>query len=78
MIQQVQLLTVEELAGALGVHKRTCWRLAAQAEAGQGRFPRPLRLGPKTVRWRLADVEAYLAHMAGGSAPKYSSKMSHN
>ena len=78
MIQQVRLLTVKELASALGIHQRTCWRLAAQAEAGQGRFPRPLRLGPKTVRWRLVDVEAYLAHMAGESDPKYSSTMSHN
>ena len=78
MVLQIKLLTVEELAGALGVHKRTCWRLAAQAEAGQGRFPPPLRLGPKTVRWRLADVEAYLAHMADDSVRKYSSTISHN
>jgi len=78
VIQQVKLLTVTELAAALGVHKRTCWRLAAQAEAGQSRFPRPLRLGPKTVRWRLVDVEAYLAAMVGESGPKYPSKMCHN
>ena len=78
MVQQIKLLTVTDLAGVLGISKRTCWRLSAQAEAGQGRFPRPLRLGPKTVRWRVADVEAYLGHMAGGSPPKYSSKMSHN
>ena len=77
-MQQVQLLTVNELASALGIHQRTCWRLAAKAEAGEGRFPPPLRIGPKTVRWRLADVEAYLAHMAGESARKYSSTISHN
>ena len=78
MIQQVQLLTVKELASALGVHQRTCWRLAAKAEAGEGRFPPPLRIGPKTVRWRLADVEAYLAHMAGKSAPKNPSTPCYN
>ena len=44
-------------------HRR---RLAAVAEAGQGDFPRPLRIGSKTVRWRLSDVEAYLAALAGG------------
>jgi hypothetical protein len=43
-------------------HRR---RLAAVAEAGQGDFPRPLRIGSKTVRWRLSDVEAYLAALAG-------------
>ena len=61
-----QLLAVRQLAAMLGVHERTCWRLAAMAEGGQGDFPRPLRIGPKTVRWRLADVEAYLAALAGG------------
>jgi predicted DNA-binding transcriptional regulator AlpA len=66
MSRLIELLTVKELAAALGIHERTCWRLAAIAEAGQGDFPRPLRIGPKTARWRLADVEAYLAALAGG------------
>jgi predicted DNA-binding transcriptional regulator AlpA len=61
MNEHLRLLTVTELAAMLGVHERTCWRLAAMAEAGQGDFPRPLRIGPRVVRWRLADVEAYLA-----------------
>jgi len=62
----MRLLTVRELAKLLGIHQRTCWRLAAMAEAGQGEFPKPLRIGPKTVRWRLMDVEAYLAALAVG------------
>jgi predicted DNA-binding transcriptional regulator AlpA len=60
-----QLLAVRQLAAMLGIHERTCWRMAAMAQAGQGDFPRPLRIGPKTIRWRLADVEAYLAALAG-------------
>ena len=60
-----KLLTVKELAAMLGVHERSCWRLAALAEAGQGDFPKPLRLAPKTIRWRLADVEEYLGALAG-------------
>ena len=67
MIQQVKLLTVKELAAALGIHVRTCWRMAGMAEGGHGDFPRPLRIGPKTVRWRLMDVEAYLEALAGES-----------
>jgi predicted DNA-binding transcriptional regulator AlpA len=64
----LQLLGVKQLSAALGVNPRTVWRLSAMTEAKQGNFPRPLRIGPKTVRWRLADVEAYLAALAGESA----------
>jgi len=61
----VQLLDVKQLATAIGMHPRSIWRLAAQAEAGLGNFPRPMRIGPKTIRWRLSDVEAYFAALAG-------------
>jgi len=61
----VQLLDVKQLAAALGMHPRSIWRLAAQAEAGLGSFPKPLRIGPKTIRWRMSDVQAYLAALAG-------------
>jgi len=44
MTDRLRLLNVRELAATLGIHERTCWRLAAMAEAGQGDFPRPLRI----------------------------------
>ena len=69
-IAACHLLDVKQLAGLLGIHERTVRRLAAMAEAGHGDFPRPLRIGPKTVRWRLADVEAYLAALAEHAASK--------
>ena len=65
MQERTKLLTVRDLAALLGVNERTCWRLTAMAEAGRGPFPRPVRIGPRVVRWRLADVEAYLATLAG-------------
>ena len=49
----VRLLSIGEVAALCGVHKRTVWRLVAA-----GTLPPPLRLGPKTLRWRLADLEA--------------------
>jgi predicted DNA-binding transcriptional regulator AlpA len=60
------LLDVKELAATLGICARSCWRLSALAESGHGSFPRPLRIGPKTIRWRLADVQAYISALAGG------------
>jgi len=62
------LLNVKQLAAMLGIHERSVWRLSGLAEAGHGPFPRPLRIGPKTIRWRRADVEAYLAALAGEKA----------
>jgi len=60
-----QLLTVRKVACLLSLHPRSVWRLTGLAEAGLSDFPRPLRLGPKSVRWRLSDVEDYLARLAG-------------
>ena len=64
----MRLLTVKQLGAALRIHHRSCWRLVAMAEAGHSNFPKPLRLGPKTIRWRLSDVEAYLKTLAGEKA----------
>ena len=54
--ERCQLLTVRDVAAMLAVSVRTVWRLSAT-----GALPRPLRLGTKTLRWRLSDVRAYLA-----------------
>jgi len=67
-LERVQLLDVRQLATTLRMHPRTVWRLAAMADAGQGNFPKPLRLGPKTLRWRLSDVQAYLEALAEKSS----------
>ena len=55
-----QLLTVRDVSALLKIHPGTIWRMTAMAEAGHGDFPRPVRLGGKTVRWRLHNVQAYL------------------
>jgi len=58
------LLTVKTVAGILGIHVRTVWRLAAMAEMGEGSFPKPIRIGAKTIRWRRSDLEQYLNTLA--------------
>ena len=59
------LLNVKEVAKALGISVRQVWRLSSLAEAGQSKFPRCLRLGEKTCRWRTTDLERYVAELAG-------------
>ena len=63
-----QLLTARDLARLLKIYIRSVWRMAGLAEGGQSDFPKALRLGPKTIRWRLADVQAYLSRLAGEGA----------
>lgn len=54
------LLTKDDICERYGIHKKTLddWR-------GRGEFPPPIKIGPRLVRWRLADVEAYEADRMG-------------
>jgi prophage regulatory protein len=59
-------LRAQELAERLAVHRTTLWRWVRG-----GHFPHPVRLGPKTVAWYCAQIDAWLAARAGerGTAP---------
>src|SRR5262245_37008098 len=50
-----RLLSSEDVAGLLQVSHRTLWRLVKA-----GRFPQPVRLNRKFVRWRRSDYEAWM------------------
>jgi len=58
-------MTARDVARVLGVGERTIWRMASRSRAGVWRFPRPVRIGGKAVRWRWRDVEEYLRELAG-------------
>ncbi len=53
MHMKPQYLSVHQVAARLGVSKATCWRWSAN-----GTLPAPVKLGPNTTRWRVADLEA--------------------
>lgn len=53
-MHQKQYLSVSQVAARLGVSKATVWRWSAQ-----GTLPKPVKLGPNTTRWRVADLEAH-------------------
>ncbi len=47
-------LNVNQVAERLGVSADTIWRWKRQGE-----FPKAVKLGGRTTRWRLVDVEAW-------------------
>jgi len=49
-------MTYADLEEELGISHQTIWKRIAV-----GKFPRPMRLGHRTVRWRRADIEAWVA-----------------
>jgi excisionase family DNA binding protein len=48
----IQLLTVGQVAGILGLGQRTVWRMAGELN--------PVRIGAKAVRFRLSDIERFV------------------
>lgn len=54
-----KLLTIEELANMLNVPKVYIYRLNYE-----NRGPKIIRLGNRTIRYRLADVESWLLMQA--------------
>ena len=55
-----QLLRVAAVLGIVGVS-----RSALYEWMNEGRFPRPIKVGPRTVRWRTEDIEEWLAERRG-------------
>jgi predicted DNA-binding transcriptional regulator AlpA len=56
-----QFLSDQQLARRYGVHRATIWRWVRSDLT----FPKPLRLGPQSTRWRLRDVEAWEQRRVG-------------
>lgn len=50
------LIDAAELARMLSISKPTIWRMRES-----GRLPEPLRVTSQAVRWRRADIEAWIA-----------------
>jgi prophage regulatory protein len=62
MVQQTpqaddRLITDREVAHLLGASRSWPWKLARD-----GRFPKPIQLSSRCTRWRLSDVQAFMAN----------------
>jgi prophage regulatory protein len=59
-----RLLRASELATLLGdVHIMTIWRWVKV-----GKLPKPIRLSPRAVAWRGADIAAWIAEQRESAA----------
>jgi predicted DNA-binding transcriptional regulator AlpA len=56
--QAAEYLKSRTVARMLDISTRTLYRKVASGE-----FPRPVRIGRGTTRWRLRDIEAHLAKL---------------
>ena len=52
---EVQILRLPEVAQITGLSKPTIHR-----RYRAGTFPRPVRLGPQAIGWRLDEIEAWI------------------
>ena len=55
ILPDTALLTIKDISRLAGRSRTSLWR-----DVRAGRLPSPARIAPNTVRWRVADVRAYL------------------
>jgi prophage regulatory protein len=53
-----RIIRLAEVATMLAIGPSTIYKYI-----GEGKFPAPVKVGEKNVRWRLADVLAWRAHV---------------
>ena len=58
-----KLITIRELCALLSISRPTVYRRTRDPESG---FPRPVHIGANAVRFRLCDVETYVASLVAG------------
>jgi predicted DNA-binding transcriptional regulator AlpA len=51
-----RLLSVKDVLSLMGISRTQLWQ-----GVKDGRYPEPIRFGPRTTRWRLSDIRACVA-----------------
>lgn len=54
-MDQKDWLNVREVINLVGLGRTSIYALM-----GRRQFPRPIQTGPKSVKWRLQDIEAWM------------------
>lgn len=63
-LQQVGFLRLPQVLQLIPVSRATWW-----AGCKSGRFPKPVKLGPRTTAWRAEDITSLVLTL-GGQAPQ--------
>ncbi len=56
-----QFMRRTEIEQVLRIGRSTIYGLMAQ-----GKFPKPVRISPRSVAWRVSEIEAYLEKLQEG------------
>lgn len=59
----MKYLSVKQVAERLGVSIPSVWNYAGNGPYSIPGFPKPYKLGPHLVRWRLDELEEYEASL---------------
>ena len=53
-----RLLRLADVEDRVGIRRSAIYRWM-----NDGRFPKPLRVSPRAVRWRLSDIEDWIGEL---------------
>lgn len=63
MLPETGFVRLPTILSVIPVSKSTWW-----AGAKSGRFPRPVKLGPRTTAWRVEDIRLLIQEATNASA----------
>lgn len=60
MLTETTFLRLPQVLAIIPVSKSAWWQ-----GCKDGRFPKPVKLGPRTTAWRSSDIAALVAQLSG-------------
>lgn len=65
-LQIYHLVRISQLCAILAISRSTVYgRMSQRSNQFDPKFPRPMRLGPRSIGWRLSDVLDYINALRG-------------
>ena len=60
----LQTIDIDAVASLIGVSRSTCRRMWYA-----GQLPKPIRLGRRSIRWRVSDLSQFIESQPAASQP---------